>query len=52
MENPKKDKNSAGKMNTIKIGFTGFWPHFDKEEFLCTRALRKKYDVKIVDAII
>lgn len=52
MENPAKNKNSDRKMNKIKIGFTGFWGHFDKEEFLCTRALRKKYDVKIVDAII
>ena len=32
----------------IKIGFTGFWSHFNKEEFIGTVALRKNYDVEIV----
>ena len=38
-------------MHKIKLGFTGFWSNFSKDDFLCTRVLRQKYDVEIMDDV-
>ena len=35
-------------MKNIRIGFLGFWSHFDKDEFIGTVALRRNYDVEII----
>jgi hypothetical protein len=33
---------------TVKIGFVNFWGSFDREAFICTRALRERYNVEVM----